>query len=184
MNHTKNLPLTGYLLERVFSQDQSFQGVPRSESLPDTVTPNVNFGWDWQLAGEDRFAVMITLSVQATRQRPENVNVTMVGIFRPVGQGQTVTFQRFVVDHAPSILMPYAREAISSLTGRGMNGSLNLPPINVFALMEEMNPARSTGHEQLLADPATARLLGVEVELLTPPNRLAAVSTESAQPGT
>jgi preprotein translocase subunit SecB len=126
---------------------------------------------------------MITLSVQATRQRPENVNVTMVGIFRPVGEAQTVSFQRFVFDHAPSILMPYAREAISSLTGRGINGSLNLPPINVVALMEDMDPARSTGHEQLLAEPAVARLFGVEVGLPIPSNRLAASSTESAHSG-
>ncbi len=160
MNTTNDVPLSGYNLERVFSHEQHFEGLASHEGLPENTLSNVNFGWDWRVQGDDRFVVVITLTVQPTRQRPESVSVTMAGVFHRVGEEQSVPFDTFVFTHAPSILLPYAREAISSLTGRGLNGALQLPPINVIALMKEMNPQLSTGNEQLLARPDVARRLG------------------------
>jgi preprotein translocase subunit SecB len=161
MNRTKEIPLSGYSLERVFSQEQHFEGLTAPIGLSEGASSNINFGWDWQLQGDDRFVVLITLKVEPTLQRPERVSVTMAGVFHRVGEQQSVPFDAFVLTHAPSILLPYAREAISSLTGRGLNGALHLPPINVMALMKEMNPQVSTGNEQLLAHPEIARRLGL-----------------------
>jgi preprotein translocase subunit SecB len=171
MNETKEVPLSGYNLELVFSGEQHFEGMTNYEGLPDAAAPSVNFGWDWQIQGDDRFVVIITLSVEPTRQRPERATVNMAGVFHPVGEKQTVPFQEFVFTHAPTILLPYAREAISSLTGRGLYGALHLPPINVMALMKQMNPQVSTGNEQLLARPGAAQRLGIGAGVSVKPRK-------------
>jgi len=44
--------------------------------------------------------------------------------------------------------MPYVREAISSITGRGFHGPVHLPPVNVQTLMSSVSMEATTGMQQ------------------------------------
>lgn len=59
------------------------------------------------------------------------------------GQTPTVNLEGFAKLQAPAILMPFVREAIAMLTRGSRFGSVLLPPINVVAVVEEMEKQRS-----------------------------------------
>ena len=147
------LPLSGYTLDRVFAQEQTFLGHANSEEFPtSTGDPRAAVAWDWHLVDESRFTVALTLSIEPTRERPETVRVMMLGLFTRVGEVPSVEVLKFVQTHAPAIMMPYVREAVSSLTGRGYYGPVNLPPINVAALMLNFDIEATSGMKRARAD--------------------------------
>lgn len=158
MTSPQTLPTSGYALERVYAQRQLCETI---EPGPDTATSeDVTLGWDWRITAENRFEVLVRVEYAPTRDRPEQVEVAVVGAFRPVGEAQSVELHAFVRVHAPSILMPYAREIVSSMTGRGFFGPtpVYLPPINVAKLMERIDPEATTGAEQLRKNPGLLEL--------------------------
>jgi preprotein translocase subunit SecB len=128
--------------------------------MPPSSDTNVTFGWDWRVTGFDRFEVLVTVRYEASAERAEEVEVSVVGVFRLPVDSPSVALRDFVRVHAPGILMPYAREVVSSLTGRGFFGPVFMPPINVHSLMERMNDAVATGAQQLQENPSLFRLAG------------------------
>ncbi len=160
------LPTSGYTLDRVFAQEQSFTGHRNSEQLlSGNSDAHATFGWDWQIMDDRQFLVSITVGIEPTRERPESIRVMTVGVFTRVGEGPAVDVLRFVQVHAPSILMPYARETISALSGRGFYGALYLPPLNVQALMNDVNIEATTGLKQARENPRLGNAFGVQSSL-------------------
>ncbi|MCH8254505.1 MAG: protein-export chaperone SecB [Gemmatimonadetes bacterium] len=53
----------------------------------------------------------------------------------------------FVKHQAPAILMPYLRQAISAGTALSRFGQLLIPPINVVAVLEDMEKAETQQQE-------------------------------------
>jgi preprotein translocase subunit SecB len=155
------LPTSGYRLDRVFAQEQTFIGYPNSEQFPASDgQPRATVGLDWRLVDEFQFTVVITLAIDPTRERPESIRVMMHGVFTRVGDSPTVPVMAFIQGHAPAILMPYVREAISSLTGRGYYGAMNLPPINVAMLMGNVDMEATTGMREARANPRLGAAFG------------------------
>lgn len=152
MSNSQEIPLSGYHLERIYTNRQYFEGVAIDDSISDEE-PQVGIGWDWRLRDEGIFEVLLSLTLPACRQRPEKVEVTIVGQFATIGDAQTVNLEQFVCKNAPAILLPYAREAISSLTGRGLLGPFYLPPLNLVEVMKGMDPSVAAGALQLKANP-------------------------------
>jgi preprotein translocase subunit SecB len=126
---------------------------PESEG----IAAEIGFAWDWQIVGARAFQVMIKLETLRAIKFREQTTVQLVGTFEATpGAELSVQFQDFVRSHAPAILLPYAREVVSSITSRGPLNTLYVPPLNVKVLMEKMDPEAATG-AQALRDNATRR---------------------------
>lgn len=144
-------PLTGYVLERVYSTRLLFEGLPTSTEMPEgagTGTP-ITVAWDWRMLEQTTFEVLLTVSISPTRERPEKAEATLVGRFHMQGDRQSLDLSQFAATGATSTLFAYAREAIGNLTGRGMLGPVYLDPVNIVELMKNFDMAAATGAKQL-----------------------------------
>lgn len=160
----------GYRIERVYVAEQEYK-LLIEENLPEADDPAnrlVNFGWDWKPVSPRAFEVVIDVSVDPTKEAPERMSVRLVGVFR-ASEGQlSVPFVDFVRGHAPAILFPFAREVISTMSGRGPHGAFHVNPLNVAALSKQFDLARTTGSAFLDANPDIAKDFGLEYRVSTP----------------
>lgn len=153
----------GYKIEKVFVADQEYrivstEGFDEIEAVPERV---VNFGWDWRPVSSRRFEVVIEVSIDPVRSAPERVSVRVVGLFYAEEGQLSISFPDFVQVNAPAILFPFAREAISSTSGRGPYGAFHLNPLNVRTLMKGFALEKSSGYELMQHNEELARDFGL-----------------------
>lgn len=141
------LPGSGFVLETIFSDHLEFRGAADKDLPADTG--DITVGWDWRFADDDFIEVSFSLGREPTRDRPEFVQASHIGVFRVMPGDNTIPLEQFVKIHAPALLMSYAREAISNLTSRGAYGPLFLPPVNIVALMARFDIESTQGIRQL-----------------------------------
>lgn len=154
---TKETVRSGYRLERVYVAQQEYRVLDVDE-LSDTVGAEreVSFGWDWRALGPRRFEVLIEVSVDPSRESPELANVRLFGVFSAGKPKLSIAFKDFVGTNAPAILFPYAREIISTMTGRGPFGAFHIEPLNIRAITGAVRLDETSGHEYLRAHPEEA----------------------------
>lgn len=147
MTGTHEIPNAGYSLEKIYFPKQSHRLVERAESLPDEAA--LEFGWNWKfLETKGRFEVLIHIALGPSKPRPEEVKVIVCAVFSIVGE-PSVALSDFARLQGPAILVPYAREAIGSMTGRSFFGPLYLPPLNILKLIAGLDTNATTAARQL-----------------------------------
>jgi len=156
MTNSGKLPTSGYVFDKIYTNAISMRVTPPQDGLP--AEPPLLFTWDWKLLSPDRktFEVSISVGIDPSAKRQEELRVTIIGRFRAEGERQEVPLDSFVRFHAPAILMPFARETLSNMTARGFYETLLLPPLNVQTLMERQDVAATTGAKQMLELPLPA----------------------------
>lgn len=156
---------SGYILERIHVAEQQYRSVV-AENLRDTQDPAdrlVQLGWDWRPLGERRFEVVLELQCHPVTVAPEHAHVRLFGVFSAGPEVPAISFPSFVKVNATAILFPYAREVISTMTGRGPYGAFHLNPLNVAALAETFDMEQSSGAKFLSENPELATTFGFEV---------------------
>ena len=148
MSETKQMPTTGFALDRIYFAEQSLRLVQPTPELPETE-PAMSFGWDWRIVGPHSFEVILQVQVGPTRARPEQAGVVLCGAFSVMGPNPSVGTLDFVKAQGPAILFPYLREGLTSLTSRGAHGPAYMAPVNVLALMQGMDSEKATGALQI-----------------------------------
>jgi hypothetical protein len=147
MTETEELPQTGYILERIYT---NWQRLEVAQPKPDADDPGGwIFGWDWNIRGERTFEVVVSLGMEPTPGRHEKISVSAVARFSVGGGTQSAGFDEFVKLQAVAILFPFAREMVSSLTTKSFFGPVLIPPVNIVKLMEGKDPSLATGFKQL-----------------------------------
>lgn len=145
---------TGYALDRVFFQRILVETVVGAPAAEEKRSAPISIAWDWGWLAHDVFDVNLTLDVAATQERDEHVGVTAIARFRTVGAGPSVEIEQFAQSSAPAILLPYVRNMIHFLTTNGRFAPLLLPPLNVQAMMQTMDQARTTARLKGRPSPA------------------------------
>ena len=160
----------GYRIEKVYVADQAYRIVADQEqpSVNSAADRKIAFGWDWRPLSARRFEVVITVTIEPSKDSPEQVSVRLIGLFTADDGELSIGFAEFLRVNAPAILFPYAREIISTMTGRGPFGAFHLNPINVPALLAGVDITVSTGHRTLRDNPEFAKSFGLPVELEVP----------------
>jgi preprotein translocase subunit SecB len=149
-----------FALERVYALRQRCEPAQVPQDLPEK--PEVEFGWNWRILEPAVFDVAISVTIKPWGARPDDITASVVGVFRyKSGEGSGLKFQTFVRENAPAILMPYAREIISSLTSRSYHGPFYLPPINVQRALENIIAQGGFGDHQVASNPELAALFGI-----------------------
>jgi preprotein translocase subunit SecB len=156
---------SGYTLEQIYFVEQSHRLLERTAEMPEQAV--LQFGWNWKITEEALFEVMLHLELGASQVRPEETRVFICGRFGVVGKPE-LPITDFVRLHGPTILIPYAREAISALTSRSFFGPQYLPPLNVAKLMVEMDPTITIGAQQLREREVGAKAKRSKVEKRLP----------------
>lgn len=154
---------SGFRLKRVRAIQQQYTVLNREELEPGTPEDReMSIGWDWIPRDLNNFEVMLAIEVRGNQAAADSANVMLVGEFRVIrGVGPSTSVIGFIQHSAVAILVPYAREAIASLTSRGL-GTFHLPALNVTALLRSRPFADATGFAQLQDDPALAEAYGLE----------------------
>ena len=147
MTETEGPVTSGFTLEKIYFPEQSYRLLDRTDDMPEEAS--LQFGWNWKLTENKLFEVMVHLTLGVSKARPEEIKVFVCGVFGVTGDPPTVALTDFVRLQGPAILLPYAREVITSMTGRSFFGPQYLPPLNVVKLMSKMNPDETIGAEQM-----------------------------------
>jgi preprotein translocase subunit SecB len=158
MKTQSEAPTSGFHLLRVVAIHQEHSTV--LDEPPSESTRRIKVEWDWITREDRQFDVFLGVDVQASKDAPESVNIEIVGEFAMRSDVPSLSFQSFVQTAAPAILFPYAREIISSLTGRGPFGAYYLPSINVVRLMKDYDFDSTSGAQQLRDDPRLSAIFG------------------------
>lgn len=128
-----------FRIEKVYLKDASFESpaAPGIFSADAGVQPQVNLqlNTENQRVGDDLWE--ITLVVTVTGAENERTvflaEIKQAGLFR-IGGFEEDAHAHLVGAHCPSILFPFAREALADLVQRGGLPQLVLQPINFDAL--------------------------------------------------
>lgn len=99
----------------------------------------------------------VRLSVDPPEEQPDefqSLTGTVEGQFSVVaGATPSVDIEQFAKLQAPAILMPFLRDALASATSKSRFGQVLLPPMNVIALMKEVE-AQKQPQQSLTEEPA------------------------------
>ena len=144
-----------FVTQRIYTKDVSFES---------PVTPNV-FRQEWKPAvnvdlntkssrvdeeGNHEVVLTLTITAKLEEQTAFLVEVQQAGIFFVAGiEGDAL--RQLLSTVAPTILFPYAREAIDSLVVKGGFPALMIAPVNFDALFRQ---ALAQQAEEGAAEPA------------------------------
>lgn len=178
-----NEPTPGaYHIERIFAQELIFEGVRETAALPDAF--KIEYAWDWEPRDRDTFYVLFGVRGLPGKERPERITVSMAALFRRVNNPRKPTLVDFVMTNGPTILMPYIRETVSNLTGRGITGAYVLPPFNVVKFMSGRKFELSEGAKKLATRPdiisayEVAPEITARIPVTLPPAAIAPTQTD------
>ncbi len=126
-----------FAVQRVYIKDSSFESPNAPEVFMTPWQPEVGLEMNSQTAqlGEDAFEVVLTLTVTVKNDDKTAflVELQQAGIFTIAGLGEA-EMHHTLGAFCPSILFPYAREAIDSMVVKASFPALMLAPVNFDAL--------------------------------------------------
>lgn len=130
-------PAQQFALQRIYIKDVSFETPQGIEIFRQQWKPRVNLEMNTRQTKIDdqNYEVVLTLSVTATQDDKTAfiAEVQQGGIFFVAGIAEP-QLRQVLATVCPSILFPYAREAIDNLATRGSFPPLMLAPVNFDAL--------------------------------------------------
>jgi preprotein translocase subunit SecB len=130
-------PAQQFSLQRIYVKDLSFETPQGVEVFRQQWKPRVNLDMNTRQnrIDDQNWEVVLTLSVTASQDDKTAfiAEVQQGGIFSVVGVPEP-QLRQVLATVCPTILFPYAREAIDSLVTRGSFPPLMLAPVNFDAL--------------------------------------------------
>lgn len=143
-----------FALERIYLKDASFESPGSPNSFRVDWKPKINLELNSKhssVEGEDLWEVVLSLTVTAKTENDEVMYLAEVqqsGVFRIKGLDQA-SLTHTLSSFCPSVLFPYAREAIDSLVVKGSFPPLMLSPVNFDALFEQARLAKAQQENQI-----------------------------------
>jgi len=129
-----------FSLRRIYVKDISFEspGSPKVFTTEWKPQIQLELNNNSQKLEDDLYEVVLTLTVTAKNQDATAfiVEIKQAGIFMAKGFDKE-KLPALLGSYCPSVLYPYAREAVSDLVGKGSFPQLLLAPVNFEALYAE-----------------------------------------------
>ena len=137
MAEENNAPERQFALQKIYVKDVSFETPHSPEAFTLKWEPKVEFNLasNAQQLQEGLFEVglTVTLTVKVEDKTAYLIEVTQAGIFSLIGF-QEQEYGHLLGSYCPTVLFPYAREAVSDLVIRGGFPPMLLAPVNFDAL--------------------------------------------------
>lgn len=140
-----------FMIQRLYVKNLSFETTQTPAIFQQTWEPDLSLDLNTHHTRLDEGVYEVVLSVTATVKNKQTtaflVEVQQAGIFTIQGPAQE-QLDHLLGSFCPSILFPYAREAITSEVVRGSFPQLVLAPINFDALyMQQMEEKQKSEAE-------------------------------------
>lgn len=142
-------PEAQFTLERIYLKDVSYEAPSVPQAFFQNTAPQIELQLGVQHAPlnaeEGIYEVIISVTVSAKNNDKAVflVEVQQAGLFRLRGLAGEV-LQRMLEISCPNILLPFAREAISDIVGKGGFPQLLIAPINFETLFEQRRRTAAT----------------------------------------
>lgn len=128
MNQVKK-PESGFAIQNIILTESSFSRINNAvfEGVNNNININVNV-----TVNASTITVEETVEVRQMHGETEQmvIRVKMVGLFQVVGESVIKDLESFGRINGASIIFPYIREHITSITLKGGMGAIILPPVN------------------------------------------------------
>lgn len=135
---------TGFTIERLLLIKNSFERAINI-SFDDNLNNEVDV--DVQVGKMNDSTIFVTETVSISQKKDENeqfsIKVTMVGVFRKIGETQ-IEMEKFGHINGAAIIFPFIREHIASLTVKSGLGIILLPPVNFEQRWESQKIAKKS----------------------------------------
>ncbi|EAR60032.1 protein-export chaperone SecB [Neptuniibacter caesariensis] len=139
-----------FSVQRVYIKDSSFESPNAPEIFMSPWQPEVGLEMNTQTnqLGDNAFEVVLTLTVTVKNEDKTAflVELQQAGIFAIAGLGEA-EMHHTLGAFCPSILFPYAREAIDSMVTKASFPALMLAPVNFDALYAQQMAQQQAGEE-------------------------------------
>ena len=136
-NQKDQAPEQQFLIQRIYVKDVSFESPNTPAIYAEEWKPETNLQLNTQPTplGNNLFEIelQLTITVKSNNTTAFLIEVTQAGVFEITGYDEE-QLNFILATHCPTILFPYAREAIASLVSKGSFPEMHLSPINFEAL--------------------------------------------------
>jgi preprotein translocase subunit SecB len=151
-NNEQQVPETQFMVQRIYVKGLSFETTNTPAVFQQRWEPelSLDLNTDHTKLEDGVFEVVLTVTATVKNQTATAflVEVQQAGIFTIQG-AEVPQLDHLLGSFCPSILFPYAREAITSEVIRGSFPQLVLAPINFDALyMQQVEEKRKAGSEK------------------------------------
>lgn len=147
MTDTKTETGPSLSLDKIYLKDASFEapGAPQVFLEQGNSDVQMQLGIRHSVIDQAQGFYEVILSVTVTAKTGDKpaflVEVQQAGVFHVQGVGDDI-LERTLEITAPSVLLPFAREAVSDLIGKGGFPPLLITPINFEQLYEQKQAAQ------------------------------------------
>lgn len=135
-----------FAIDKIYAKDVSFESPKAPHSFMSSEQPNLNLNLNINTAkvGDDAHEVALTITVEAKVKEDVLFLVELVqaGVFM-IKNVPDENLGPLLGIECPTILFPYAREAISDLTVKGGFQPLLLAPVNFAQLYADKQSTNS-----------------------------------------
>ena len=142
-----------FVIQKLYVKDVSFETPNSPMIFTQQWEPKVDFNLASNAQGLDKglyeIALTVTVTVKLEDKTAYLVELTQAGVFTITGF-QEEEIQPMIGSYCPTILFPYAREAVSDLVIKGGFPPLLLAPVNFEALyMQHLQQQTNQGPNTL-----------------------------------
>ncbi len=139
-----------FALQRIYVKDASFESPRSPDCFRGQWQPKVNLELNSRFASVDTELYEVVLHVTVTARNDEEeivylAEVQQAGIFLIQGL-EDEPLSKTLGSFCPSILFPYAREAIDTVVIKGSFPALMLAPVNFDAIYEQAQQKKQESH--------------------------------------
>lgn len=142
-----------FIIQRIYEKDVSFEAPNVPEIFKDQWEPEVSMDLNIQTQDLKDDTYEVVLKIIATAKLKDKiaflVEVNQAGIFTVKGFPKD-QLEIMLGSFCPSVLFPYAREAIASLVSKGSFPPLHLAPINFDALYQQQKQEQEQGKSEII----------------------------------
>lgn len=145
------------LLQKIYIKDASIEAPQAPQIFTRNVQPqiDVNVGTQMQPMADDQFHIALTVTVTAKigEETAFLVEVQQAGIFLVRGFANPEERGAILGGYCPSLLFPFAREAVADFVQKAGFPQLLLQPINFEALYMEHLARQRADSRKVILDP-------------------------------
>jgi len=137
-----------FAIQRIYVKDLSFESPNAPTIFSHEWQPKMNLDLNNKTTkvGENSYEVVLAITITVTNGEPVQpafiVEVQQAGLFMASGFDEP-SLQHLLGSYCPSILFPYAREAVSDVVGKGSFPQLLMAPFNFDALFADAQKRQS-----------------------------------------
>ena len=135
-------PTQQFALQRIYIKDLSFESPNAPAIFSQEWQPKMNLDLNNKTSkvGDNVYEVVLAITITVTNGESAQpafiVEVQQGGLFQAEGFDDEA-LQQLLGSYCPTILFPYAREAVSDMVGKGSFPQLLMAPVNFDALFAE-----------------------------------------------